>query len=178
MAKSKKPSKPRDPLFFYGEDEFAYELDLIKEYNTFDNQYTIILYRIDSVGTVQTGGRLHVGESRSREKKFLAPVELTARTTAGKASFKYIAGTSVTKQEYESFSFNVFLSDLEERQIELRTGDYVLWNDGEKDRFFEVSKSTTLNSTNGGRGFRPIYKEVFAVLKGDGSIPLTLTGRL
>lgn len=142
-----------------------------------DSQFTVILYRIDSVGTVQTGSRHHVGESRANQKKFLAPVEITARIQAGKPSFKFLAGTGVSKQEYESFSFNVFLSDLEERNVNIRSGDFALFNDGDKERFFEVKTVSTLNSVHGGRGFKPTYMEVTAVLKGDATIPDALKNR-
>lgn len=174
---AKKKSRNQDPFYFYEENDFNYEQEMAKEFYTVDNNFKITIFRVDSVVTQSTGNRYQVGEARARDKNFHPPVEFTARIKAGAAAFKYLGGTGIQKQEYENFSFNIFLADMEEKNVVVKSGDYALFNDGDQDRFFEITTVTTVNTGNGGRGFKPVFAHISAVLKGDGAIPPSLKKR-
>lgn len=173
MAKKRAPKN--DPFYFFEESDYDYEQSMREEFYKKDSKFKVTIFRINTVatqGTSSSSGNRHTfGERRGREKVFLPPVELTAKITAGAASFSFIGGTGITKQEYENFSFNVFLSDLEEMKVTINQGDFAMFNDGEQARFFEVKTVTTLNTTNGSRGFKPVYSKITATLVSDARIP-------
>ena len=174
MAKNK--SRNPDPFAFFKQSDFDYEQVMAREFHTVDNKFTVTIFRINSVATQSTGNRHQIAESRSREKNFHAPVEFAAQIEAGAATFKYIGGSGIQKQEYESFSCNIFLADMETKNVVIHSGDFLLFNDGDKDRFFEITTITTVNTGNG-RGFKPVFAHIAAVLKGDASIPDSLKKR-
>lgn len=168
---AKKKGEKRDPFMSYKQKDYDYERMMIKSYYTNDVKFTVIIFRVNGGSTQTTGNIRYMGESRSRAKSFHEPVELTARIKAGSASFKFIAGSGVQKQEYDDFSFNLFLSDLEDKNISIKAGDFVLFNDGDQKRFFEIKTITTLNTGNGGHGYKPVFNKVTAALRTDASIP-------
>ncbi len=175
MAKRK--SRNPDPFAFFKQTDFDYEQQMVREFYTVDNKFKVTFFRVNSVTTQSTGNRYSLTEARSRDKVFHEPVEFAAKIDAGQAQFKYLGGTGIQKQDYESFSCNVFLADLETKNVVLKSGDFMLFNDGDQDRFFEITTVTTVNTGNGGRGFKPVFAHISGVLKTNASIPDSLKNR-
>ena len=76
---------------------------------------------------------------------------------------KYLSDKGIYNESIGSFEFGVYLQELEEKNTEIKRGDFVKYFDGEKERFFEVSKSTNIKSNNSILGYKPIYTLVSAV---------------
>lgn len=171
-----KKSRNPDPFAFYKQSDFDYEQMMAKEFYTLDNKFVITIFRINTTQTQTTGNRFTVTEARGRDKVFHAPVEFAAKIDVGTTTFKYVGGSGIQKQEYESFGCNIFLSDLADKDVVIRSGDFLLFNDGDQDRFFEITTVTTINSSNG-RGFKPVFSHIVGILKTNSSIPDALKKR-
>lgn len=156
---------------FYKEKDYQNELKQIRNYWTKDVGFRITLYRID---TVKSETMNIYGESKAKNKKFIAPVSLVVSFQIGATTNRFIAKSGINKQEYETFDFNVFIVELEEKKISINAGDYILFNDGQAERFFEITTISNINTTNTIGAFRPFFQHITATLKSGDTIPTEL----
>jgi hypothetical protein len=161
----------KSPLGFYGASDFNYEMSMIEEYWTVDNRYKVVLHSIDIVKS-----KVHsvYGEAKSRDKKFLAPVELSASVVIGQSTTKYLSGAGMAKEEVESFEFSVFISELEAKGVSIKRGDFVNFFDGKTPRIYEVTTVTNITTNNTAGGYKPFYVKCTGVLVKDDAIPAEL----
>lgn len=153
---------------FYKEKDYQNELKQIRNYWTKDVGFRILLYRID---IVKSESNNIYGESKARDKRFIAPVSLVVSFKIGETTNRFMAKTGINKQEYTNFDFNVFIVELEEKGITINAGDYVLFNDGQIERFFEIATISNINTTNTIGAFRPFFQHISATLKLGDTIP-------
>lgn len=167
----KSKSKPRDPFMFYHENDFNYEVSLVQNYYKTDSSFKVILYRVDIVKS-----KVHslYGEAKAQDKKILDPVELTAVLNIGDVSTTNQSEIGISRETFESFSFSVFLSELSEKDVEIRRGDFILYNDGNSSNFFEITKTTNIQTKNTMYGFKPFYFGVQCTLVKDDALPKEL----
>ncbi len=168
--KAKKDAPRKAPFSFYGEDEFKYDMEMAKEYFEAENSHTVRLYRIDSVKTQKN----FYGEAEAEEKVFLPPVTLAATLSIGNTKSGYMAKGGIDKQEHESFEVNLFMSELEEKNVNVRKGDFFAYHDGEAERFYEVGSATRINTTKSAFGFKPFYLTLSGILVGGEAIKQVL----
>lgn len=168
----KPKNKPSLKSGFYKEKDYQNELKALRNYWTKDVGFQVALFRIDIVKSTVTN---IYGESRAKNKKFLPPVSLVVSFQIGATTNRFMAKSGVNKQEYESFDFNVFIAELEEKEIVINAGDYVLFNDGQVARLFEVNTISNINTTNTIGGFRPFFQHISATLKLGDTVPVELT---
>jgi hypothetical protein len=161
----------KGPLGFYDENDFSYEMSMIEQYWTFDNRYKVTLFRIDVINS-----KVHsiYGEAKAKNKKFLPPVELSASISLGDSTTKYISGSGIAKEDLESFNFSVFISELEQKSVEIKRGDFVMYFDGSKPRIFEVETVTNIASYNTAGGHKPFYLKCTGVLVKEDAVPAEL----
>ncbi len=147
MRKSKK--QPITQYKYYGNKDYTYELSLAREYSDADAIAKIVLYRID---IVKSKSHSLYGESRLKDKRFLEPIELNVTT-----NIDDITG-GLYNESIGIFKFGVYIQELEEKgNIEIKRGDYYKYFDGDKERVFEVTKSSNINTANSQIGYKPIY---------------------
>lgn len=157
---------------FYKEKDYQNELKALRNYWTKDVGFQVALFRIDIVKSTVTN---IYGEARAKNKKFLPPVSLVVSFKIGETTNRFMAKGGVNKQEYETFDFNVFIAELEEKEITINAGDYVLFNDGQVARLFEINTISNINTTNTIGGFRPFFQHISATLKLGDTVPVELT---
>jgi hypothetical protein len=159
------------PLGFYGGQDFDYEMSMIQQYWTVDNRYKVTLFAIDVVKS-----KVHsvYGEAKGKDKKFLTPVELVASITIGNSSTSYLSGSGLAKEDYESFEFSVFISELEAKGVNIKRGDFVKYFDGAKPRIFEITTVTNITTNNTTGGYKPFYVKCTAVLVKEDAVPAEL----
>lgn len=168
---NKSKSSPSLKSGFYKEKDYQNELKALRNYWAKDVGFHVTLYRIDTVKSVTTN---IYGESRAKNKKFLAPVSLVVSFQIGATTNRFMAKSGINKQEYETFDFNVFIAELEEKELIINAGDYVLFSDGQTERFFEVNTISNINTTNTIGSFRPFFQHITASLKLGDTVPVEL----
>lgn len=152
MRKPKK--RPPVAFKFYTEKDYDFFLNLSREYSDNNAIAKIILYRIN---TVKTKSHSLYGESKSFQKEFLAPIELNVTMETSETTTEFMGKSSIYNEKINSLKFGVYIQELEEKNVTINRGDFFLYNDGEKDRQFEITKVDNIKSNNSSLGFKPAY---------------------
>lgn len=159
MRKPKKIAPKK--LNFYLESDFTYELSLSREYSDSDAIAVIILYRIDTVKTVSNN---IYGESKAKDKKYLEPIELNVTLEITTPETAYKSKTGIFDEKINKLIFGIYKQELDEKNCIINRGDFFKYFDGEKDRTFEITKVSNIDSNNSTLGYKPYYKLVESVM--------------
>jgi hypothetical protein len=157
MAKKPRPTPPNDISMFYDEGGFNYQMDLIDEFYTKNIKFKITLYKVDMVKSKVNNP---YNETKAKDKKYLAPVELSIATLEFVTEQKFLTKGGAYDEDVVDFEFVVLMSELEAKSISINEGDYFTWSDGLVERSFKITKVTNINSSNTAYGFRPFYVNV------------------
>jgi hypothetical protein len=150
MAKLKKKA-PTD-FTFYGEKEQNFFLELSKEFSNSSALAKIILYRID---IKNTKSHSLYGESKAKNKTYLTPIELNMTVISYDIDDKFVSKEGINSQMIGKFTFGVYKDELNEKNCEIKRGDFVSYFDGEKERNFEVTNVSNISSKNSMLGYKP-----------------------
>ena len=164
-------STPTEPFRYYSNEDFEHDLSYVQEYYNRDMNTKIVLYQID---TVKTKVNQLYGEAKAYDKKILPPVELTAMIEIGDVNSKNIGSIGIVDESYDSFKFSVFLSELNEKNVSIKRGDFILYNDGTVSNFFEINKVSNILSKNTIGGLKPYFFSCEAILQSNNVLPKEL----
>ena len=164
-------STPTDPYRYYGNEDFEHDLGYIQEYYSRDVSTKIILYQID---TVKTKVNQLYGEAKAYDKKILPPIELTAMIEIGDINSKNLTSIGIVDETYDSFKFSVFINELNEKNVSIKRGDFILYNDGTVSNFFEINKVSNILSKNTIGGLKPYFFSCEAILQTNNVLPKEL----
>ncbi len=157
MAKKTRPLPPNDISLFYDEGGFNYQMDLIDEFYTKNIKFKITLYRVD---VIKSKTNNTYNETKAKDKKFLAPVELSIATLKFESEQKYMTDGGLYDEDVIDFEFVILMSELEAKNININEGDFFTWSDGLVVRGFKITKVTNINSSNTAYGYKPFYVNV------------------
>jgi hypothetical protein len=147
--------------------ENSFELDVMygRNFLQTDNVQTIWLHKIN---VNQTKVHELYGQAKTKDKKFMAPVQLSIMISVeeGKQDYYGSGQGGITRDDTGNITFGVYLKELEEKQIEVDRGDIVEYNmSGEKKRYYEVESANNVadetSKTIG--GFKPYWKRITGV---------------
>ncbi len=147
---------------FFGEDDFALDQELGKEWLDGDMNFKLILYRVDRYKTKNDDV---YGESTKDGVKFLPPVEFNAYVDVLPSENKFIGSSLVAQTEPGNMQFWVYESTLEELNIEINFGDYIAYYETETNvRYYTVNNDGRVNSSNDHTygGYKPFYRSYAA----------------
>ena len=122
MAKQRKIPITRVNKFFSGED-YRIDIEMGREGIEGDNNFTVILYKVDREMT--TTDDIY-GEAGSDEIRYHPPVELIVMPTFEEAENKtYNNNGSLQYLETGNLSFSIYSAQLEELETDIDKGDYI-----------------------------------------------------
>lgn len=145
----------------------SFDLDVMygRNFLKTDNVQTIMLHKIN---IIQTKVHPLYGQAKTKDKKFMAPVQLSIMISVEEGKQEYYGGSQggITRDDTGNISFGIYLKELEEKQVEIDRGDIVEYNmSGEKKRYYEVESANNVaeetSKTIG--GFKPYWKKVTGV---------------
>lgn len=147
---------------FFSDREFELEIGFGREAIEGDNNFTIILYRVDRFNTASDSV---YGEAAMDEIKYLPPIELKVIPTLNEAENKaYNSGAgSLRYLQDGQFSFGIYESQLTHLDVEISYGDYIGYPVTEDEvRFFSVVNDGKKNYDNKHTilGFRGAFRTV------------------
>ena len=158
MAKIRKPSPPIQTYAFYTEKEDDYYLQMSKEFTSMNSSKNITLYAVNIVKTQKDD---LYGEATASEKKFMKPVVLSVTIEMEPPETKSLTSNGqLNNTKIPVFKFGVWLSDLKDKQVSIKRGDYVKYFDGELERFFEVYSASNIKTLNSLLGVKPAYQSI------------------
>lgn len=145
----------------------SFDLDVMygRNYLQTDNAQEVIIHKIN---VIETKSHSLYGQAKTKDKKFMTPVRISAMVTVEEGKQEYYGGNQggITRDDSGNISFGVYIKELEEKHLEINRGDIVEYNmSGEKNRYYEVESANTVNDetkkTIG--GFRSYWKKITAV---------------
>jgi len=155
-------SESRIPIMrlskFFGQDDFDLNVQMGKEYLHGDLNMKLVLYQVDREKTDVDEVYAETGKD---EIKFLPPVEFNAivRIEEPKNS-TYQAGV-VRYNEPGNLTFSVYITHLNELNIDIRYGDYIGYAESESRlRYYTVVNDGKVTSDNKHKmfGYKPHYR--------------------
>jgi len=145
----------------------SFDLDIMygRNFLETDNAQEIILHKIN---IVESKSHALYGQTKSKDKKFFAPVRIKVMITVEEGKQDNYGGNpgGIARDDTGNISFGVYLKELEDKKTEIDRGDIIEYNlSGEKNRFYEVESANnvtdTTNKTIG--GFKSYWKRVVGV---------------
>ena len=145
----------------------SFDLDIMygRNYLQTDNNQTVIIHKIN---ILESKSHSLYGQSKTKDKKFMTPVEINVMVTIedGKQEYYGAGQGGISRDDSGNISFGVYLKELKEKNIEIDRGDIVEYNmSGEKNRYYEVESANNVTDetkkTIG--GFKPYWKKIVGV---------------
>jgi hypothetical protein len=131
---------------FFGQDDFALEIQMGREYLNGDLNFTLVLYSVDTQKTIKDDV---YGEVINGGIQFLPPVEFRALVRIDEASNQFINGSRIMQNEPGNMSFSVYHKELEELAIDIKLGDYIgYWIRENEVRYYTVIDAGTPDYDN------------------------------
>lgn len=168
MAKKKKQiidlEEQRYGLFM-SENSFDLDVAYGRNFLQTDNAQKLKIYKIDAIKTKSN----HIyGQTKAKDKKFFAPVEISVMVNVEpNVQENYADGKGgIAREDTGPLRFGVYTKELEEKEIDIARGDIVEYNmGGDKSRFYTVQNAQNVvdstDMTIG--GFKPYWKKVIAI---------------
>jgi len=145
---------------FFSQDDFDLQIKLGQEYLHGDLNIKLVLYQVDRD---KTDINNIYGEVGKDDIKFLPPVEFNGLVKIDEAKNSSYKGGIMRYQEAGNITVSVYISHLEELNIDIRYGDYIGYADKEdKLRYYQVTNDGRITSDNKHKmfGFKPHYRTI------------------
>lgn len=156
-------------------NEGSFDLDVMygRNFLQTDNAQQLIIHKIN---LIETKSHELYGQSKPKDKKFMAPVVISVMVTIEEGQQGYYGGSQggITRDDTGNIIFGVYLKELEEKHLEIDRGDIIEYNmSGEKNRYYEVENANNITDetkkTIG--GFAPYWKSITGVPVKEDTIP-------
>lgn len=150
---------------FMTNNSFDLDVEYGRNFLQTDNAQRVIVHRMN---LIETKSHALYGQAKTKDKKFLTPVEISVMVTIEDSSQDYYGGSEggISRDDSGNISFGVYLKELTEKNLEVNRGDIIEYNmSGEKNRYYEVENANNVNDetkkTIG--GFKQYWKRIVAV---------------
>lgn len=152
--------------FLYDEEDFALDMDMADEFVKNDMNLSVTLFRIDSSKTDMDD---IYGESNIRDVRYKEPVVLkVASLKIEQAENKAYNQQNQTMryQQYGNLSFQVFIQELQDKNVDISYGDVVGYADKEHNfKYWSVQDDGKITSDNKHTrfGLKGYYRSILCV---------------
>lgn len=155
---------------YYNQKDYQVDLRMSKDYIDEDMGLFIYLFSI----SVTASKKDIYGESMPSEKEFAEPIKLNAFVSLSKSETTKLGNNMLVNENMESVKFGVFLDELEKTESDPKKGDFILYDDNQTKRFFEINTITNITSSNQMYNYNPFFKEITATYVRDYRLPQNL----
>ncbi len=146
---------------FFSEDEFNLDIQMGREAIEEDNNFTIVLFRVD---LENSNHHDLYGESKKGAIQYKTPIELIVTPVIEETqNLSYNNNGSQRNLEDGNFIFEIYQKQLEEMGINIQYGDYVGYNIDETTmRYYSVSNDGIKNYDNMNTimGYKPAFRKI------------------
>ncbi len=148
---------------FFSQDDFDINIQMGREYLHGDLNMKLVLYRVDRS---KTDNDAVYAEAGADEIKYFPPVEINALVKIEEPKNTTYKAGMVRYNEPGNLTLSVYITHLEELNVDIKYGDYIGYPDSEeKLRFYTVSNDGKVTSDNKHKmfGFKPHYRTIVCV---------------
>jgi len=160
-------SNPNTRLnFLYDEDDFKLDMEMADEFVKNDMNLSVTLFRIDRAKTDTDD---IYGESNARDVRYLEPVVLkVANLKIEEAENKAYNKQNQTMryQQYGNLTFQVFIQELQDKNVDVSYGDVVGYSDKEHNfKYWSVQDDGKITADNKHTrfGLKGYYRSIMCV---------------
>jgi hypothetical protein len=155
---------------YYNQKDYQVDLRMSKDYIGEDMGLFIYLFSINITGSKKD----IYGESMPNEKEFLDPIKLSAFISLSKSENSRLGGSMLLNENMETVKFGIFLDEIEKANFDPKKGDFILYDDNQTKRFFEINTITNITSSNQMYNYKPFYKEITSTYVKEYRLPQNL----
>jgi hypothetical protein len=155
---------------YYNQKDYQVDLRMSKDYIDEDMGLFIYLFSIN----ITASKKDIYGESMPSEKEFAEPLKLSAFVSLSKSEISKLGNNMLINETMESVKFGIFLDELEKTNSDPKKGDFILYDDNQTKRFFEINTITNITSSNQMYNYKPFFKEITASYVRDYRLPENL----
>jgi len=142
-------SKPNNRLsFLYDEQDLALDMEIAEEYVNNEMNFSVVLLRIDHQKSDTDD---LYGESSPNDINYFEPIELSvARLKIEESQNKsYNPNSTIRYQQYGNLGFDILLTELKRKQVDVSYGDIVGYSDKENNfKFWVVQNDGKITADN------------------------------
>ena len=150
---------------FMNNDSFDLDVMYGRNYLQTDNAQTVKIHKIN---IIETKSNSFYGQAKTKDKKFMAPVELSVMIGVADGKQEYLGNNSggITRDDTGPIKFGIYLKELEEKNFEIDRGDIIEYNmSGEKKRYYEVESANNVTDETAKTigGFKSYWKSITGI---------------
>ena len=145
---------------FFSQDDFDINIQMGQEYLHGDLNMKLVLYRVDRQKTDNDDVYAEAGMD---EIKYFPPIEFNALVKIDEPKNATYTKGLIRYNEPGNLTLSVYITHLEELNIDIRYGDYIGYPESElKVRFYQVVNDGKITSDNKHNmfGFKPYCKSI------------------
>jgi hypothetical protein len=157
----------------YNQKDFELDVKLSKEYIYSDMGLYVYIFSLNIIDSVKD----IYGESLPSEKEFLDPIKLSAFVNTNETTTTKIKNVLVD-QTIENVEFGLFIDDLKKYNLDPKRGDYLLYDDNNNKRFFQIDSITHITTNNNMNNYKEFYRYVKATYVKDYELPENLKNKI
>jgi hypothetical protein len=151
--------------FIYDEGDFKLDMEMADEFVKNDMNFTVTLFRVDRAKTDTDD---LYGESNPQDFRYMPSVELkVAGFQIEEAENKsYNPNTTMRYQQYGNLTFDVFLSELTDKNVDISYGDVIGYSDKEQNfKYWTVQDDGKITADNEHTryGYKGYYRTIMCV---------------
>lgn len=150
---------------FMTENSFDLDVAYGRNYLQTDNVQQVTIYKVN---ITKTKSHSLYGQTKTKDKKFFAPVKIDVMVTVQPNEQSYYGDNAggITREDTGKLVFGVYLKELQEKKLEINRGDYVEYNlSGGKARYYEVEDAQNVTDTTDKTigGFKSYWKKITSI---------------
>jgi len=124
--------------------------------------------KVHRVNILETKAHKLYGQAKAKDRTFFPPIQIKAMVTIedGQQSNYGDDAGGITREDTGNLILGVYLTELEEKQLEITRGDIVEYNiSGQASRYYEVENAHNVSDTTSQTiaGFKPYWKRIICI---------------
>ena len=159
---------------FYNQKDFEADIKMSKDYIDEDMGLSILLFQISMTNSQKD----IYGESMPNEKEFLDPVKLSVWISIPPSEKTKIGGSMLVNENVETVKLGVYIDELDRLGIDIKRGDYILFDDNDTKRFYEINTITNFTTSNQMYNYKAFYNDITATYVKEYRLPQNLKNLL
>lgn len=159
---------------FYNQKDFEADIKMSKDYIDEDMALSVLLFQINITSTQKD----IYGESMPNEKEFANPVKLSVFISIPPSEKTKIGGSMLVNENVETVKLGVYIDEMEKLGIDIKKGDYILFDDNDTKRFYEINTITNFTTSNQMYNYKAFYNDITATYVKEYRLPQNLKNLL
>jgi len=159
---------------YYNQKDFEADIKMSKDYIDEDMGLSVLLYQI----SITNSQKDIYGESLPNEKEFNGPYRLSVWISIPPSEKTKIGGPMLVNENVETVKLGVYIDELDRLDIDIKRGDYILFDDNDTKRFYEINTVTNFTTSNQMYNYKAFYNDITATYVKEYRLPQNLKNLL